>query len=415
MDTVPVETSFDLGKALFSAFVTKDSRYIVKSHETNTTISDSEMSIELDGKEPSSGTSTNEVLHPELNRWKEDLEFYPMACIGYPDHEISKDGRIRTIKTGYITSGSLSTCGRQRLHIRHEDGKKKSPFVSELMGLVFLGPRPSPAHTVDHIDRDELRNVLENLRWSDKSEQCTNQRKPDHKRGRAVVEIDLETGEEVRTWFKIRYAVRHFEPTKIHRSYKSNMSTACKMGYTMYGRKWKYCEENIPGEEWRQLKVGNSVISVSNKGRIYDAKKRYTFGYTTPGGYKNVSINKKSKCVHRLVMYAFHGKDKRHVNHKDGNKKNNRLENLEYVTDSENMRHSYDTGLSVAKLNGHGSKRVIQMDLEGNVIREFKSGAEAGRAMGVHGNNITGVCKGVCQTAAGYRWKYGEQTTPSSK
>lgn len=66
-------------------------------------------------------------------------------------------------------------------------------------------------------------------------------------------------------------------------------------------------------------------------------------------GYMVVGINVQGKrrnlLIHRLIMMAFYGSQQYQVNHKDGNKKNNRLDNLEYVTASQNQRHSVFIGL----------------------------------------------------------------------
>ena len=51
--------------------------------------------------------------------------------------------------------------------------------------------------------------------------------------------------------------------------------------------------------------------------------------------------------IHRLVAQAFLPNEKEQVNHKDGNKLNNHVDNLQWVTQSENMKHAYDTGLLV--------------------------------------------------------------------
>ena len=77
------------------------------------------------------------------------------------------------------------------------------------------------------------------------------------------------------------------------------------------------------------------------------------FGHKDDAGYIRVCINEKSYRMHSLVARAFlpNWENKPHVNHKDGNRSNNRLYNLEWCTRSENMQHAYDTGLNKRKKN----------------------------------------------------------------
>lgn len=116
-------------------------------------------------------------------------------------------------------------------------------------------------------------------------------------------------------------------------------------------------------ERWRQIS-GFSGYMVSSEGRVrsYWTAHGWTRFASDPRMLKPGKLNKqgylavrlrtttgkaKSVTVHRLVMRAFIGPcpDGMNVNHKDGDPRNNRLENLEYVTHSENVMHAYRTGL----------------------------------------------------------------------
>lgn len=113
---------------------------------------------------------------------------------------------------------------------------------------------------------------------------------------------------------------------------------------------------DLPGEEWRPVVGYEALYSVSSYGRIRrDAPGPRTY----PGkilkvqhngrGYLHVQLSKNNRQrhipVHRLVAAAFLGPaNGLQVNHMDLNKSNNRLDNLEYVTHSENMQHAFDHG-----------------------------------------------------------------------
>ena len=120
------------------------------------------------------------------------------------------------------------------------------------------------------------------------------------------------------------------------------------------------CREVVPEERWSPAVGYEGWYEVSDKGNL----KRVRFvntalqgkilgGYFDKDGYREacVSVNGKTHKVkiHRLVMAAFVGPcpDGKQVNHIDGDKANNLLENLEYVTPLENMCHAYDTGLLI--------------------------------------------------------------------
>ena len=167
-------------------------------------------------------------------------------------------------------------------------------------------------------------------------------------------------------------------------------------------------------EEWRDIDGYDGLYKVSNLGNVYSLKTNKVL--KTPvgkRGYPNLNLLKDGKqklfVVHRLVAKAFipNPENKQQVNHIDGDKTNNRVDNLEWATSRENMLHARRTGLHTSD----GDKTVVQM-LNGQEIARYKSASEASRKTGIGRANISNVCRGYhwngrhCKSAGGYEWKY---------
>lgn len=123
--------------------------------------------------------------------------------------------------------------------------------------------------------------------------------------------------------------------------------------------------------------------------------------------YQKVTLSKdginRHIRVHRLIAEAFipNPENKRTVNHKNWIKTDNRVENLEWTTHSENHRHAITTWLRLQCV-----KPVIMMDIEWNVLNRYDSTIDAARELWIHATNITKVCKWILKKTWWFKWKY---------
>ena len=137
-------------------------------------------------------------------------------------------------------------------------------------------------------------------------------------------------------------------------------------------------------------------------------------------GYYRVELKGKGYFVHRLVAMAFipNVDNKEQVNHIDGIKTNNSVDNLEWVTNAENHKHKCENGLNIVKRgkehyaygqyreNHHNNKRVGKYSLDNELIEEYASTKIASKDVGCHPSTITKALKKEGSTAKGFYWKY---------
>lgn len=171
-------------------------------------------------------------------------------------------------------------------------------------------------------------------------------------------------------------------------------------------------------EIWKPIKGYEGLYEVSSFGNVRNAKtKNIKSTSKDKRGYLMIELYKdnirKHKYVHRLVAKTFIPKEQwnESINHKDENKQNNRIDNLEFCTMVENIKYG-TRGLrsGLARFNHPlRSKKILQINEKGEIINEWCSIAEAYRQTKICKPNIIKCLKGLRNHAGGYQWKYKEE------
>ena len=152
---------------------------------------------------------------------------------------------------------------------------------------------------------------------------------------------------------------------KILRASVANLSEPLKSAVEFTLEKFYTSNEDLPFEEWRDVAGYEGLYKVSNLGRVksfFKGIEKFRKPVLARPGYFSLVLYKnnipKSVRIHVLVAQAFipNTEHKAYVNHIDGNKLNNRADNLEWLTPSENLRHALDMGLKKSGTEHSGAK-----------------------------------------------------------
>ena len=268
------------------------------------------------------------------------------------NYNIFNNGDCFNTKTSKFLSGSIKNNGYKMYNLTI-NGKKKDFLAHRLVALHFI-PNPNNYPVVNHKDGNKLNNNVNNLEW-----------------------------------------ISHAENRQ--HSYDNDLCNK-------RGKQKKY-EKDLFGEEWKQFL--DTTYYISNLGRIKNIKNNNLLeGSLNKEGYKRCTlrVNNKSKSflIHKLVYFTFNNieeKDGYVINHKDGNKINNKLENLEYISNSENVLHGK------YKLNSEKGKKICyKMDDNKNIITNYSSLTNA--AKDINGS-IAGISLAIKNNNKymGYYWK----------
>lgn len=292
--------------------------------------------------------------------WKDIIDFNGYEC--------STEGRIRNKTTYKLLTPSECCNGYAVSSIRGKNFK-----FHRIIAQTFL-PNFQAKPTVEHKDDNKLNNRLYNLKWATHKEQ---QQYVKEKKSRKT-----QCGSKIGT---------------------NNLN-------------------NLKDEIWKVI-IDYPEYEISNKGRIkYPVrkgekpyKKRITYGGGIGNGYKTFTVRnnegKKRKGIHLLVAQEFINNPDNYniVNHKDGDKKNNRSNNLEWCSRSQNTQHAYDNDLI------SGKRKIYQLDINNNIIKEWNTIKYAYETLKLSRTSINHVLSGKNKTSGAYHWCYKEEYNNSKK
>lgn len=170
-------------------------------------------------------------------------------------------------------------------------------------------------------------------------------------------------------------------------------------------------------EIWKDIKYYEGLYQGSNWGRVKSLERIDCIGHhrkerilklsTDKDGYLYVYLYKNGKgknfSVHRLVAEAFLPNPHNYpcVNHKDENKQNNNVDNLEWC----NVKYNNTYGTRIERVSKKQSKPVLQYTLDGQFVKEWESTRECGRN-GFNQQTISACCRGKLKTHKDSIWKY---------
>ena len=268
----------------------------------------------------------------------------------YNNYMIDEEGKVFNTTTNKYLKGSIGENGYKYYRLS-KNGKKKMFYAHRLVAEHFLD-NPKNLPIINHIDGNKLNNNVNNLEW-----------------------------------------VSYSDNTK----YWHQNSNNCR-------KITEYYTEDLPNEIWKDFQN----YQISSYGRIKHKGKNNLLRPSIVCGYYKVRLSNQGLVsdylVHILVYQLFYGdydKDKFIIDHIDGNKLNNHIDNLRLLTLSENV----NAALYETKTNS-SAKRVGQYSLNGEFIKEFPSARIAAKELNLDSSTISKVCRGQNKTHGGFIFKY---------
>jgi len=338
----------------------------------------------------------------------------------FPNYSVSNFGNVKNNLNNKLMKLNLKG-GYYNIMLTNSECRKAFK-VHRLVALAFI-ENPENKPEVNHINKNKLDNSVSNLEWANRKEQMQHRSiglnlKPNTNKPIYRLSKDDEILENYNS---IEDAGKWAFENKLAKSAHSGRNAIgnCLNGLSIkaYNFKWKFVDNSLENEEWREINVNkllnDEIISdkkyyVSNLGRFKNSYGTIMENYKpNEDGYIRVYIYNKTFAIHRVVAFTFlqNPENKETVNHKDGNKLNNNVDNLEFATNKEQQIHKFQIGLG-----NNFTRKIKQYDLNWNLIKEHTSISLAAKEMNISKGSIQGVLIKYRKTAAGYIWRYSDDT-----
>jgi len=334
-----------------------------------------------------------DIIYLDPEEWRVIEEF--------PNYEVSDCGRVRNKNTGKLMKlGELKSGSYKTVSLKKKGCKSKGCQVHRLVAQAFI-PNPLNLSLVNHKNGVKYNNNLENLEWITSRDNTLHSIHVlgNRRKGYDIYRIDSEGNEE--------YYPSVAEAIRINKVSREALMKACESGEEYCKYKWRkgdnIFEPYIQEEDEKERDIPYlEGFTVTSFGRVYNRRTGLLRKLNIMEmGYYAIRIRGNNYYIAHLVADTFLAESKPKenpiVNHKDGNKLNNRLENLEWLTQLENIQHAIRTGLIKTKpLAVYDNTGILAVFPYANIVKkELKVKTD-----------IQKICLGGRKTALGHKWKY---------
>ena len=343
----------------------------------------------------------------------EDLKGRKPGC-----WQVSSEGRYRNSRGG-ISHGCLTSGGYRVVGICGSFFE-----VHRLIACAFLGPPPSEAAwQVNHIDGNCSNNRKDNLEWVNRSENIRHSYATNPSRGNAGSKLARPVMiKPLGSCNWTRYSSTKLAAEALCQLHET-VRYRCHRNSQVDGYEYKFAplqQVELPGEEWRHMidpRSGRLVSGkmVSSHGRIKSKAGRISLESARKDGYKYTKIRLGSNSqyqterVPRLVAASFLGlppsPEHSQINHKDGNRSNNAVGNLEYATPAQNMAHRFACQKGCNPLSKAVLSRAYGTNEEWT---HHPSQTHAAETLRLKHPSVSLCARGLQKQTGGYEFRFAE-------